>query len=219
MRAQAGVMISASHNSFFDNGIKIFDPTGHKLPDAVELQLEKMVLDPAIIPQKVDDQLGNARRLDEVMGRYIVHVKSTLAPSCSLEGMRLVVDAAHGAGYKVAPLVFEELGAEVISVGSDPDGCNINHKVGALHPETCQQMVLKYRADMGICLDGDADRLVVIDGNGQIIHGDKLIGVLGKFLKETGGLGDSQEVVGTVMSNFGLEKFCRANEIEFFAAR
>lgn len=215
MRADAGVMISASHNAYNDNGIKIFDPTGHKLPDAVELELEKMVLSPKLIPQKIDDQLGNARRLDEVMGRYIVNVKSAFNPACSLEGMRLIVDGANGAGYKVAPMVFSELGAEVFSLGNQPNGTNINLECGALHPQKCQEMVLKFRADMGICLDGDGDRLVVIDDKGKIINGDQLIGVLARFLKDTNELGAANEVVGTVMSNFGLEKFLKGLGIQF----
>lgn len=215
MRADAGVMISASHNPYNDNGIKLFDPTGHKLPDEVEAQLEAMVLNPTLIPQKLDGELGNAKRLDEVMGRYIVSVKSAFSPECSLEGMRLIVDGANGAGYKVAPMVFQELGAEVISIGNNPNGTNINDKVGALHPQNCQEMVLKYRADMGICLDGDGDRLVVIDEHGKVIDGDQLIGVLGKFLSDTNALGPTNEVVGTVMSNFGLEKFFKDYAINF----
>ena len=215
MRADAGVMISASHNAYHDNGIKLFDHSGHKLPDAVELELENMVLNPDIIPTKVDAQLGNAKRLDEVVGRYIVKVKSAFPEEYDLEGMRLIVDGANGAAYKVAPMVFRELGAEVIALGDAPNGTNINQEVGALHPNKCAEYVLKYRADMGICLDGDADRLVVIDNKGQIVDGDQLIGVLAKFLKDSGKLSETDEVVGTVMSNFGLEKFCKQNKISF----
>lgn len=209
MRADAGVMISASHNPFFDNGIKIFDRTGHKLPDSVELELEKMLIDSNLIPKKLDSDLGNAKRLDEVVGRYIVKVKQALSDEYNLEGLRLVVDGANGAGYKVAPLAFEELGAEVISLGNRPNGMNINDKVGALHPEQCAENVVKYRADLGICLDGDGDRLAIIDSKGEVVNGDKLLGILAKFLLETNQLGESKEVVGTVMSNFGLEKYVR----------
>lgn len=209
MRADAGVMISASHNPYFDNGIKIFDRTGHKLPDEVELELEKMVLNNNLIPKKLDGELGNAKRLDEVVGRYIVKVKEALSDQYTLDGMRLVVDGANGAGYKVAPLAFQELGAEVISIGNQPNGQNINLNVGALHPQTCAEMVVKYRADMGICLDGDGDRIAIVDHEGHIVDGDQLIGVLARFMMETGQLGNSKEVVGTVMSNFGLEKYVK----------
>ena len=207
MRADAGVMISASHNAFHDNGIKIFDRTGHKLPDDVELELERMILNPETIPLMVDENLGNAKRLDEVVGRYIVKVKQALSDEYELDGLRIVVDGANGAGYKVAPLAFSELGAEVIPMGNVPNGTNINKKVGALHPDTCAEKVVKYRADLGVCLDGDGDRIVIVDDKGSIVDGDVLIGVLAKFLIETKQLGESKEVVGTVMSNLGLEKY------------
>jgi len=215
MRAEAGVMISASHNAYFDNGIKIFDRTGHKLPDSVELELESMVLNNDLIPKKLDDELGSARRIDEVVGRYIVKVKSAFSTAYTLDEMRLVVDGANGAGYKVAPMIFTELGAEVISLGVNPDGKNINEQVGALHPQSCAESVVTFRADLGICLDGDADRIVIIDNNGNIIDGDQLIGLLAKFLKDTGGLGESMEVVGTLMSNFGIEKYLKSIGINF----
>lgn len=216
MRAAAGVMISASHNTFHDNGIKIFDRTGHKLPDDVELQLEAMVLNPDLIPTKLNDELGNTKRLDEVVGRYMVKVKQALSEEYNLEGMRIIVDAANGAGYKVAPLAFEELGAEVITLGTSPNGTNINAGVGALHPETCAEMVIKYRADLGVCLDGDADRIVIIDNTGNIVDGDQLIGVLAKFLLDNNELGKSEEVVGTVMSNFGLERYIKKIGANFY---
>jgi phosphoglucosamine mutase len=215
MRADAGVMISASHNSFEDNGIKIFDRTGHKLPDEIEVELEKMVLDPSLIPLKVGEELGNAKRLDEVIGRYIVHTKAALSPQYSLEGLRIVVDGANGAGYKLAPTVFEELGAEVISLGHTPNGTNINLGCGALHPELCAENVKKYRADLGVCLDGDGDRLTIIDSHGEVIHGDKLIGLCGNFLKENLEIGRTNEVVGTVMSNFGLESYFNHKGLKF----
>jgi phosphoglucosamine mutase len=199
MRADAGVMISASHNSFEDNGIKIFDRTGHKLPDDM----------------KVGEELGNAKRLDEVIGRYIVHTKAALSPQYSLEGLRIVVDGANGAGYKLAPTVFEELGAEVISLGNTPNGTNINLGCGALHPQLCAENVKKYRADLGVCLDGDGDRLTIIDSHGEVIHGDKLIGLCGNFLKENLEIGKTKEVVGTVMSNFGLESYFNHKGLKF----
>lgn len=207
MRADAGVMISASHNPFEDNGIKIFDRSGHKLPDDVEMELERMIMNPTLIPAKTGNDLGNARRLDEVIGRYIVHAKSAFNPHYSLEGLRIVVDGANGAAYKLAPQVFEELGAEVISLGKDPNGVNINKGCGALHPQTCAEHVVKFRADLGVCVDGDADRVVLIDRDGTVIDGDKVIGLCARFLKETNQLEGNLEVVGTVMSNFGLEVF------------
>lgn len=215
MRADAGVMISASHNSFEDNGIKIFDRTGHKLPDDIELELERMLEDPNLIPVRFGDQLGNAKRLDEVIGRYIVHTKAAFNDQYSLEGLRIVVDGANGAGYKTAPQVFEELGAEVITLGNNPNGTNINKSCGALYPQLCADTVKLYRADLGVCLDGDGDRLTIISGQGEIIHGDKVIGICGKFLKDTGELGPANEVVGTVMSNFGVESYLQSHGIKF----
>lgn len=219
MRADAGIMISASHNHYSDNGIKIFDRTGHKLPDDVEIILEKMILAPELIPKKLDNELGRAKRLDEVVGRYIVKVKSAFNSEYALDGMRFIVDGANGAGYKVAPMCFSELGAEVISLGNNPNGCNINAGVGALHPQICAENVLTYRADLGICLDGDADRLAIVDNKGSIVHGDQLIGVMAKFLKDTNGLGESNEVVGTVMSNFGLEKYLKSIGVDFYRSK
>jgi len=215
MRGDAGVMISASHNSFEDNGIKIFDRTGHKLPDEIELELEKMLMNPNQIPLKTGSELGNAKRLDEVIGRYIVHTKAALSPQYSLEGLRIVVDGANGAGYKLAPIVFEELGAEVIALGDNPNGTNINKACGALHPGLCAETVKKYRADLGVCLDGDGDRLTIVDRNGEVIHGDKLIGICGKFLKDNHEIGSTKEIVGTVMSNFGLEYFLNNQGLNF----
>jgi phosphoglucosamine mutase len=214
MRADAGVMISASHNSFEDNGIKIFDGTGHKLPDEIELELENMVLNPSIILVRTGAELGNAKRLDEVIGRYIVHTKAAFSPQYSLEGLRIVVDGANGAGYKLAPLVFEELGAEVIALGNHPNGTNINKGCGALHPGECAEAVRQYRADLGVCLDGDGDRLTIVDSNGEVIHGDKVIGICGKFLKDNKEIGPTNEVVGTVMSNFGLEYYLEQNGLK-----
>ncbi|MEX0798402.1 MAG: phosphoglucosamine mutase [Bacteriovoracaceae bacterium] len=219
MRADAGVMISASHNAYYDNGIKLFDRTGHKLADSVEIELERMVLNSELIPKKLDDQLGSAKRLDEAMGRYIVQVKNAFRSDYNLEGMRLIVDGANGAGYKVAPMAFSELGAEVIAMGNEPDGTNINKGVGALSPEACAEKVKLYRADLGICLDGDGDRIAIVDETGAVADGDKLIGVLAKFLKDTNELNGSNEIVGTVMSNFGLEKYLEKIGLELFRVK
>lgn len=215
MRADAGVMISASHNNFEDNGIKIFDSRGFKLPDEVEIELERMVLNPEVMPQMEGEELGRAQRLREVFGRYIVHVKSGLSPDTDLEGMRIVLDCANGAAYKVAPMMFQELGAEILPLGVEPNGMNINKACGSLHPDLAQAQVLKYRADIGICLDGDADRLVVIDQNGDIIDGDRLIGLFAKFLLDQKRLKKGDTVVGTVMSNLGLEVFIHSLGLKF----
>ncbi len=215
MRADAGVMISASHNAYYDNGIKIFDRNGYKLPDNVELELENMILNPELLNQTGDNELGRARRLDEVIGRYIVHAKSCFSNEFNLEGLKIVVDCAHGAAYKVGPMIFEELGAEVITLGANPNGRNINDNCGALHPQNCAKAVVENKANLGFCFDGDADRLIIIDDKGEILQGDLLIGLLAKFLKDRNHLGAANEVVGTVMSNLGLENYLTKNDIKF----
>jgi phosphoglucosamine mutase len=215
MRADAGVMISASHNHFQDNGIKIFDGKGFKLPDSVELELESLVLNSDLMPIKTGSQLGNAERLKEVYGRYIVHVKSALSYDYDLDGMRIVLDCANGAGYKVTPMMFHELGAEVFPLGISPNGENINKNCGSLHPEAARAEVLKYRADIGICIDGDGDRVTVIDEEGTIVDGDKLIGLFAKLLLSRGELKKGDTVVGTVMSNLGLELYVKSLGLNF----
>ena len=215
MRADAGVMISASHNHYSDNGIKIFDNKGRKLPDKVELKLEELVLNLDLMPVKVDGDLGNAKRLREVFGRYLVHVKSAIDNSCKMDQMRIVLDCANGAGYKVAPMMFDELGAEVITLGDTPNGQNINLNCGSLHPELAAEQVKAYRADLGVCLDGDADRVVIIDDEGGIVDGDALIGMFAKLLLDTGRLKKGDTIVGTVMSNLGLENFVISLGLKF----
>ncbi len=215
MRADAGIMISASHNPFQDNGIKIFDAKGFKLPDSVELELERLILNPDLMPVKTGSQLGNAERLKEVYGRYIVQVKSALGNDFDLEGMRIVLDCANGAGYKVTPMMFQELGAEVFPLGISPNGENINKNVGSLHPEAARAEVLKYRADIGVCIDGDGDRLSVIDQEGTIVDGDKIIGLFAKLLLARGELKKGDTVVGTVMSNLGLELYLKSLGLNF----
>ncbi|MBC7712583.1 MAG: phosphoglucosamine mutase [Rhizobacter sp.] len=219
MRADAGVMISASHNHFQDNGIKIFDGKGNKLPDAIELELEKLILNPDLMPVKYAGQLGNAERLKEVYGRYIVQVKSALGHDYDLDGMRIVLDCANGAGYKVTPMIFHELGAEVFSIGISPNGENINKACGSLHPEAARAEVLKYRADIGICIDGDGDRVSVIDQEGTVVDGDKLIGLFAKLMLARGELKKGDTVVGTVMSNLGLELYIKALGLNFYRTK
>tara|TARA_R110000868_G_scaffold64598_3_gene194079 strand:- start:177 stop:1544 length:1368 start_codon:yes stop_codon:yes gene_type:complete len=219
MRGDAGVMISASHNAFDDNGIKIFDAHGFKLPDEVEAELENLIENPHLLETKLGAQLGRAKRLEEVFGRYLVHTKSVFSPQFDLEGLRIVLDCANGAGYKIAPMMFRELGAEVIALGIDPNGQNINFECGALHPDRAASAVVKYRADIGICLDGDADRLVVIDEKGQVVDGDKVIGLFARHLKDSGLLKNNDKVVGTVMSNLGLEKFVKQLGLDFIRTK
>jgi phosphoglucosamine mutase len=214
MRADAGVMISASHNAFSDNGIKIFDGHGRKLPDEVELEIEQMVKNPSDLPCKLGGDLGSAARLDEVIGRYIVHAKMAFDSRKSLEGVRIVLDCANGAGYKVAPMIFSELGAEIIHLGTSPNGQNINGQCGAMYPQQCAEKVVHYRANLGICLDGDADRVIFIDHMGEIIDGDKVIGLISRYLYDCGELGHTNEVVGTVMSNMGLENYLHSFGVE-----
>lgn len=215
MRADAGVMISASHNHFQDNGIKIFDSKGFKLPDSVEIELERLVLNPDLMPSKTGAQLGNAERLKEVYGRYIVQVKSALGYDYDLDGMRIVLDCANGAGYKVTPMMFHELGAEIFPLGISPNGENINKNCGSLHPDAARAEVLKYRADIGVCIDGDGDRVTVIDEEGTIVDGDKLIGLFAKLLLARGELKKGDTVVGTVMSNLGLELYIKSLGLNF----
>jgi phosphoglucosamine mutase len=216
MRAQAGVMISASHNPYYDNGIKIFDSNGHKLPDCVEKELEHLVLNPQEIPLVINDGLGKAKRLEEVLGRYVVHVKTGFNSSYSLENMRLVVDCANGAAYKVAQWVFTELGADVIPIGISPNGKNINDYCGSNHPQFCAQNVLKFRADLGVCLDGDGDRIAIIDSNGEVVDGDKIIGLCALFMLKTNSMKKGDEVVGTSMTNLGLENYLKGLGLNLF---
>lgn len=206
MRADAGIMISASHNPYQDNGIKFFGADGFKLADATEEEIESC-MQPGFLDQHraTADTIGKAYRIDDAVGRYTVYLKNCIKRYFKLDGLKIVVDAAHGAAYKVAPLVFSELGAELITVGAKPDGKNINAGVGSLHPEVISQKVLESGADCGIAYDGDADRVVLCDEKGQIFDGDKLLALCAFDFKKQGILkGDA--VVGTVMSNLGLEQ-------------
>ena len=214
-RASLGVVISASHNAFPDNGIKFFSAQGTKLSDEWEEAVEAALAEP---PVWVDSAgLGRARRLDDAGGRYIEFCKSTFPHDLSLRGLRLVVDAAHGAAYQVAPAVFHELGAEVSSIGVRPDGLNINEGVGATHPEALVAAVREQGADYGIALDGDADRLQIVDGTGRLFNGDELLWLLAA---ERMASGDTPAgVVGTLMTNMALEVACRRAGIEFVRAK
>lgn len=206
MRADAGVVVSASHNPFEDNGIKIFGHDGFKLPDEVEEKLETLILEKnAGVTRPVGTDVGRASRIDDAKGRYIVFLKSVFPSELTLDGLKIVVDCAHGAAYKVAPDVFRELGAEVITLGVAPDGTNINEGVGSLHPEGVQAKVRESGADLGVALDGDADRVIVVDEKGDVVDGDAILAISAIELKRRGML-KKDTLVTTVMSNIGLER-------------
>lgn len=214
MRCDGGIMISASHNPYYDNGIKFFDHTGNKLNEKAEAAIEKIYHNDSLIAknQKQELEIGSAKRVDDVIGRYIVQIKNSFPKSLTLSGIRVVLDVAHGAAYKVAPTIFNELGAETIVIANDPNGSNINLNCGALHPEALSEQVKMLRADIGFGFDGDADRLVVVDEHGKVVHGDMLLGALALFLKQSHALkGDA--IVATVMSNKALEDFLHSHQI------
>ena len=202
LRLSAGIVISASHNAFEDNGIKFFSATGTKLADAVEQAIERGIDEPLVCVPSA--QLGKARRVNDAPGRYIEFCKSTYPNELDLKGLKLVIDCAHGAAYHVAPPVFHELGAEVIAVGSDPDGVNINAGVGAMHPRFLQAAVVEHGADLGLALDGDGDRLIMVDAEGRIYDGDQLLYVIALDYWRRGGMAGG--VVGTQMTNLGMEQ-------------
>jgi len=206
MRADAGIVISASHNPYPDNGIKIFGADGFKLPDAAEAEIEGLLMDGERLgDRKTGPGIGRAEKLEDARGRYVAFVKSTFPRDLSLEGVRVVVDAAHGAAYRVAPLVFSELGANVSAIGVKPNGVNINREAGALHPDHARADVVKRGAQIGIALDGDADRVIVIDEKGQIVDGDAVMAMCATRMLRDGELRKGT-VVATVMSNLGLER-------------
>jgi phosphoglucosamine mutase len=216
MRADAGIVISASHNSFEDNGIKIFGPDGFKLPDHEEEKIEAFFFDDNL-PLALGAALGRTTRIDDAAGRYIVFLKNTFPRDLTLEGVRIVIDCANGASYKVAPTVLRELGAEVFTVGVDPTGVNINEECGSQHPNVAARRVHETRADLGVTLDGDADRAILIDENGQVIDGDALMAIVALHLKQNGRL-TQDTMVSTVMSNIGLEVALRKQGIKLVRA-
>ncbi len=209
MRADLGVMISASHNPYFDNGIKIFGPDGYKLSDEQELKIEDMVESPDAIPVANSDEIGRATRIEDAGARYIEFAKRTYPRDSNLDGLRIVIDTAHGASYKTAPTALWELGAEIIRIGDAPNGFNINEKCGSTAPQVMCDKVRETRADIGIALDGDADRVMISDEQGQVIDGDQLMALVTKSLHERGQL-QGGGLVATVMSNLGLERFLSA---------
>ena len=210
LRADAGVMISASHNPFQDNGIKLFDRTGFKLPDAIEQDIERLVLGDSIDQLRpTATEIGKAFRVDDAVGRYNVFAKGTFPRALTLDGLTVAIDCAHGAAYRVAPEVLEELGARVVTLGVEPDGSNINAEVGALHPAALQAAVRRSGAQLGIALDGDADRCILVDETGDIVDGDEVMAMLARRLHERGKLAQAT-LVSTVMSNLGLHVAMRA---------
>ena len=209
MRADIGVMISASHNAYLDNGIKLFGPDGYKLSDEVELKIESMMdqaLDAGLAPP---DKLGRVKRIDDAQARYIEIAKASFPKGLSLQGLRIAIDCANGAGYKVAPTTLYELGAEVFSVGVDPNGLNINENCGSTHPQTLAEAVKTHRAHIGIALDGDADRVIICDENGRIVDGDQIMAMVALDWARRGLLVGGG-VVATVMSNLGMERALNA---------
>ena len=211
LRSQAGIVISASHNPFPDNGIKIFSEAGEKLPDAFETEVELALDQP--IKTVLPHELGKAKRVDDAEGRYVEFCKSTFPEKLNLRGLKIVLDCAHGATYHVAPKIFSELGAEVIAIGNEPDGFNINLDVGSTKPKTIKEATLKHKADLGIAFDGDGDRVVMIDHLGNIIDGDQLVLVIARALKEKNQLKGG--VVGTLMTNMAIEKALQDLDVEF----
>jgi phosphoglucosamine mutase len=215
LRLQAGIVISASHNPFEDNGIKFFSASGNKLPDSIEHEIEAGLDEPIRIESS--DQLGKARRLDDAVGRYIEFCKATFPSTMNLRGMKIVVDSAHGATYHIARHVFHELGAEVFAIGAQPDGKNINDGYGATSPANLQKAVLEHNADLGIALDGDGDRLVMVDSKGSIYDGDQLLYVIARQRRMSGKLQGG--VVGTLMTNLAFELALKDMGIPFMRAR
>ena len=209
LRADVGVMISASHNAFHDNGIKLFGPDGYKLSDVLEVEIERL-LDQDLTKLLADNgDLGRAKRIDGTHDRYIEFAKRTLPRNLSLEGLRIVIDCANGAAYKVAPAALWELGADVITIHNEPNGININEDCGSTHPLSLIKKVREVRADIGIALDGDADRVVLIDENGAVIDGDQIMAAISEDWQDTGRLA-AGGVVATIMSNLGFERFLNA---------
>jgi phosphoglucosamine mutase len=212
LRADMGVMISASHNPYQDNGIKLFGPDGGKLSDDLEHQIEARMAGDLTDDHAAPDELGRASRLDDAIGRYVEYAKATYPAGANLEGLKIVVDCANGAAYKVAPTILWELGAEVIPVAFQPDGRNINDRCGATHPRLMQEAVILHGADIGLALDGDADRLIMADENGKRIDGDQLMALIAHSWAKAGRLkGDA--LVATVMSNLGMERYLSEHHI------
>ncbi|MEI6805044.1 MAG: phosphoglucosamine mutase [Myxococcaceae bacterium] len=210
--ANLGVVISASHNSYEDNGVKIFGPDGFKLPDSKELELEKLILTPQF-SNPIASKMGKAKRINDATSRYAQYLKSLITPGFNLNGLKIVLDCAHGAAYKIAPELLTDLGADLIILGNTPNGTNINHEVGSLYPQLAQKIVRDTGADLGIVLDGDADRVVLIDEKGDLVSGDSLLALLADYLNRHGKL-KSNTLVSTDMSNLALEHCLKSKNIQ-----
>lgn len=218
MRADLGVMLSASHNPYHDNGIKIFGPDGYKLSDDQENEIQKLVLASETIPLAASEHIGRAKRIEDAQARYIEFVKSSFPKELTLDGLRIVIDCANGASYQVAPTALWELGAEVIPVGVEPNGFNINDECGSTHPQKVAAQVRKMRADIGISLDGDADRCILVDENGNVIDGDQVMALIATSWHKQGLLrGDG--LVATIMSNLGLERLMASHKLSLERTR
>lgn len=215
LRAQAGIVISASHNPYYDNGIKFFSSEGAKLGDDIEHAIEAELDKPMQVMESA--MLGKARRIDDAAGRYIEFCKSTFPNDMDLRGLKIILDCAHGATYHVAPNVFHELGAEIISIGNKPDGLNINEQVGSTHPQALQKAVLEYQADLGVAFDGDGDRVMMVDAHGNLLDGDQLLYIIALGLHAKGELKGG--VAGTLMTNLALEHALQKNNIPFARAK
>lgn len=215
LRAQAGIVISASHNPYYDNGIKFFSAQGTKLPDDIEHAIEAELGKPMQVMESA--QLGKAKRVDDAAGRYVEFCKSTFPNHLDLRGLKIVLDCAHGATYHVAPDVFHELGAEVIAIGNHPDGLNINENVGSTHPQALQKTVVEHQADLGIAFDGDGDRVMMVDGAGNLLDGDQLLYIIAMGLYAKGKLKGG--VAGTLMTNLALEHALQKHQIPFARAK
>ncbi len=215
LRAQAGIVISASHNPYYDNGIKFFSAQGAKLGDDIEHAIEAELDKPMQVMESA--KLGKARRIDDAAGRYVEFCKSTFPNNLDLRGLKIVLDCAHGATYHVAPDVFHELGAEIICIGNSPDGLNINEQVGSTHPQALQKAVLEHKADMGIAFDGDGDRLMMVDASGNLLDGDQLLYIIALGLYAKGKLKGG--VAGTLMTNLALEHALQKHQIPFARAK
>ena len=216
MKANMGIMITASHNPFYDNGLKLFGPDGLKLSDKIEKKIEQIIDSNIAIHLSKPSTLGRVKRLEDANDSYIKILKSNLPNNFSLKGMRIVLDCANGAGYKAGPVLLKSLGAKVISIGVNPNGLNINDRCGSTHPDNISRAVKKYKAHLGIALDGDADRIILCDERGKIIDGDQIIAMLAKRWKAKKLLKGG--VVGTLMSNYGLENFFKSEKIKFVRA-
>jgi phosphoglucosamine mutase len=218
LRADIGVMISASHNPFHDNGIKLFGPDGYKLSDELEMEIEDLLEKDMMAQLAKAAEIGRAKRIDGVHDRYIEHAKRTLPRDVTLQGLRVAIDCANGAAYRVAPAALWELGADVVTIGNEPDGVNINLDCGSTHPAALQRKVHEVRADIGIALDGDADRVQIVDENGKIIDGDQLMAVIAESWAADGVL-RGEGLVATVMSNLGLERFLGGMNLQLHRTR